>query len=140
MSLFKTITRAAAKLRRGLSVMVLGPVQSDGLGRAADRIAELGGAIEHQAEMFTALSALIDDPAGYGLFVMECDSYGGLAAGRTACAMLGSLTTRIPVILITGESCENAIPERSQDPIILPAPLSKMALEQALSWHRWIAA
>lgn len=140
MSLFKTITSAAAKLRRGLSVMVLGPVQSDGLGRAADRIAELGGVIEHQAELFTALSAMIDDPAGYGLFVMECDSYGGLAAGRTACAMLGSLTTRIPVILITGETGESAIPELRQDPIVLPAPLSAGALEHALSGCRWIAA
>ncbi|NCM95826.1 MAG: hypothetical protein GW948_00445 [Rhodobacterales bacterium] len=137
---FKTITNAAAKARRGRAVMVLGPVQSPGLGLAADRIAELGVTIEHEAEMFTALSAMIDDPAGYGLFVMACDSYGGLAAGRTACAMLGSLTTRIPVILITGETGEKVIPELGQDPIVLPAPLSTGALEQALSGCRWIAA
>lgn len=140
MLLIKTITSAGAKLRRGLSVMVLAPADWGGLGRAADHIADLGGEIEHEAEMFTALSALIDDPAGYGLFVMACDSYGGLAAGRTACALLGGLTARVPVILITGEACAKVSAGWCDDAVVLQASLATGVLEQALSGPQWVAA
>ncbi len=66
-----------------------------------DRIAGLGGAIEVEAEVYSALSAMIDDPMGYGLFVMECDGLGGIEAGARAAAALAAVKSRVPVILIS---------------------------------------
>ena len=140
MSLFQALSPGAARVGPGLSAMVLGRARSEGVRLAANEIAALGGTVEQEDEMFTALSAVIDDPTGYGLFVMDCDGYGGLAAGRTAFAMLGGLTERIAVILIADDCPAQSISDDRAAPMLLRPPLSSAALEQALSGCQWLAA
>jgi len=41
------------------------------------------------------------DPAGYALFVIDCDSFGGLELGRKAVAMMAEAAGRVPVILVS---------------------------------------
>ena len=109
----------------GVRAMVVSPV-ADGV--AARRVAGLGGIVETVDEVFLGLGALIDDPAGYGLLVMECDAFGGIDAGRRAFAMLGELSRKIPVILITSDCPEQTFPSDRRAPIILRAPVSAVAL------------
>lgn len=58
------------------------------------RIAGLGGAVEIETEVYSALAAMIDDPMGYGLFVMDCDGLGGIEAGERAAITLAAVKSR----------------------------------------------
>ena len=69
---------AALPVGYGVRVLFLS-AQTDGPLQA--RIAGLGGAVEVETEIYAALAAVIDDPMGYGLFVMDCDGLGGGEAG-----------------------------------------------------------
>ena len=115
----------ATRVGWGVRAMV---VSSATDGVAARRVAGLGGIVETVDEVFLGLSALIDDPVGYGLLVIECDDFGGIDAGRQAFAMLGELSKRIPVILITRDCPEQTFPADRRGPIILRAPVSAVAL------------
>lgn len=101
-------------------------------GRVAQRIAGFGGRVEAEGEMFAALSAVLDDPAGYGLFIMECDDLGGLDAGRRAVTLLAQSARPIATILISRECGEQVFPEDRSAPILLRAPLSAVALRVAM--------
>ena len=92
------------------------------------RLASLGSAIELTADLFIGLEAAIDDPAGYGLFVIDCDSIGGIEAGRRAFGMLGETAHRLPVILISKDCQQQQFPEDRRAPILLRAPLSAISM------------
>lgn len=110
---------------RGVRVLML----SDGPDTAAqDRVAELGGKVDCEAELYTALAAMMDDPLGYGLFVMETDAFGGIEAGLRAFQMLRAANVRIPVILVGRDCGRQIFPEERSAPIQLQAPLSMVSL------------
>ncbi len=88
----------------------------------------MAGLLKSETEVFTALEAVIDDPAGYGLFIMDCDAFGGLEAGLKAFATLGLTKARVPVILISKECGEQTFPEDRSAPIILRSPLSAVSM------------
>ena len=118
----------AALAGRGVRVLLM---SSEGeTGVTSRRLASLGGQVEVEAELFSALAALIDDPAGYGLFVMDCDgdNVGGLAAGRRAVKMLGAVVLRVPVILVSRECGERGFPNDRSAPIVLRAPATLVSL------------
>ena len=115
----------------GGSVKVLLLTSEAENGQMSLRLARLGGQVEVMGELFTALAAVIDDPVGYGLFVIDCDSPGvdGLEGGRRALQMLGDLTSRIPVILVSGTCGEQRFPDDHAAPTELRAPLSALSLK-----------
>ena len=122
----------ATRVGRGVRVLLM---SSEGeTGVTSRRLASLGGQVEVEAELFSALAALIDDPAGYGLFVMDCDgeNVGGLAAGRRAVQMLGDVVLRVPVMLVSRERGEQGFPNDRSAPIMLRAPLTSVSLRVGL--------
>ena len=113
----------------GVRVLVL---SSEGEhGPISRRLAHLGGRVDVSEELFAGLSELIDDPAGYGLFVVDCDSagVGGLEAAQRAVQMLGDLAQRVPVILVSGEPRDHSFPPDRATPTILRAPISAVSLK-----------
>jgi hypothetical protein len=109
----------------GVRVLLLTP---EDRGPLASRIAGFGGRVDTETEMYAALSALIDDPAGWSVFVMECDSYGGLEAARRATSMLGTVAERLAIILISAECDRQVFPEDRRAPIVLRGPASAVSL------------
>jgi len=109
----------------GVRVMLLSSAADTAV---AARLAGLGALVEREAEFYTAMSALIDDPAGFGLLVVECDSLGGVEAGRRAAATLAAVQSSVPVILISAAFQTQVFPESRQGAVCLRAPLSLVAL------------
>ncbi|MBK6466535.1 MAG: hypothetical protein IPL38_07635 [Rhodobacter sp.] len=116
---------AALPVGYGVRVLFLS-AQTDGPLQA--RIAGLGGAVEVETEIYAALAAVIDDPMGYGLFVMDCDGLGGGEAGERAVATLAAVNSRVPLILISGEHATQVFPQQREAPVRLRAPLSAVSL------------
>ena len=118
----------AALVGWGIRVLLLSGEGETGL--TSRRLASLGGQVEVEEELFAALSALIDDPTGYALFVLDCDgpNVGGLEAGRRAVQMLGDVSQRVPVILVSHECGEQRFPNDRTAPTVLRAPLSSVSL------------
>ncbi|MFZ1483159.1 MAG: hypothetical protein WAT25_20560 [Paracoccaceae bacterium] len=116
---------AALPVGYGVRVLFLS-AQADGPLQA--RIAGLGGAVEVETEIYAALAAVIDDPMGYGLFVMDCDGLGGGEAGERAVATLAAVNSRVPLILISGEHATQVFPQQREAPVRLRAPLSAVSL------------
>lgn len=109
----------------GVRVMLLGSGKDTA---AEERLISLGSKVDRETELYTALAAMMDDPLGYGLFVMDTDAFGGMAAGMRAMAMLRAADVRIPVIL-AGQDCgAQVFPEERSAPILLKAPLSMVSL------------
>ena len=129
MQVIRSLERDDATLV-GWGVRVLLLSAEGEFGLTGRRLVSLGGRVEAVGELFEALSALIDDPSGYALFVLDCDgaSVGGLQAARRGIQMLGGDAGRVPVILVSRECREQRFPEDRLDPTILRAPLSSVAL------------
>lgn len=118
-----------ARVGWGVRVLLLSSEGDDGL--ILRRLAGLGCRVDVVEELFTALSEVIDDPAGYGLFVVDCasDGVGGLAAARRAVQMMGEAMKRVPVILVSQECAEQEFPCDRLQPIILRATLSAVSMK-----------
>ncbi|PZR00360.1 MAG: hypothetical protein DI533_07225 [Cereibacter sphaeroides] len=124
----------------GARVLLLASDTDVGLQR---QIAGMGGRIDREDEMYAGLSALMDDPAGWDLFVMACDGFGGLEAGLRAHGMLGAVAQRVRTILISAECGRQTFPEEMAQPILLRGPVSTVslrvgmehALRGKLNWH-----
>ncbi len=115
--------------RVSFSVRVL-LVTSHREGEIARRLNSLGAQVEIVDEMFTALSDVIDDPVGYSLFVLDCDSanVGGLEGGKRAVQIMGVLVGRVPVILVSQDCTEQRFPEDRMAPTQLRAPVSILSM------------
>jgi hypothetical protein len=110
----------------GIKVLVLtSPQAGSSLSR---RIASLGGQIEVLHELFAGLEAIIDDPAGYGLLVIDCDDMGGIETVRKSVTLLASTGRRFPVLLFSNEVALHSFPEDSAVPTTLRAPVSTVSL------------
>jgi hypothetical protein len=128
----------------GVHVLLLSGSPAGAAGPTAQRISAMGGRLQIEAEYYAALAALHDDPADYGLFVMDCDDFGGLEVGRRAVALLGRLERPMPCILLGRAAAEQEFPTATTAPVILRAPVSavsmRVGLEHALRgrlmWRR----
>lgn len=118
----------AALVGWGVRVFLLSAGAGEGPGRIAERLAGFGGLVEVETDMFAAAEAAQADATGFGLFVMECDAFGGLEAGRRMIAMLGRAAERMPVILVSSEVRVQTFPGDSAGPIELRAPASAVSL------------
>jgi len=112
----------------GLGMRVMLVTMEDSDGPITRRLAGLGGQVEAHAELFTGLSQLIDDPYGYGLFVVDCDAFGGLDPVRRACLQLEEQAARVPVLLISRECQTQIFPTDRHAPVVLRAPVSAVSL------------
>ncbi|MBI1171660.1 hypothetical protein GC209_09675 [bacterium] len=114
----------------GFGIRVLLLTAESGGGAIGRGLAGLGSQIDVVDEVFTALSDILDDPIGYGLFVIDCESgnVGGLEGGRRAVQMMGDIIGRVPVILISKECGTQSFPEDRMKPTQLRAPLSVISL------------
>ena len=110
----------------GIRVLLLAASAME--GRAVRHLAALGSSVETTDELYAALGAVIDDPVGYGLFVIDCDSVGGLEAGRKAVQVLNGSDSKVPVILVSTECGEQIFPQDRRAPTLLRAPLSSVAM------------
>lgn len=129
MQIIRTLeTENAALVGWGVRVLLL--TAEGGEGVTSRRLASLGGRVEVADELFAALSAVIDDPLDYALFVVDCDgaNVGGLDAGRRAIQMLGEVALRVPVILVSRDCGEQRFPDETGAPTVLRAPLSSVSL------------
>ncbi len=97
-------------------------------GPIAQRLAGIGGRVEVADELFIGLEAALDDPRGYELLVIDCDTMGGVELGRRATEMLGETARSLPVILISSDCQRQVFPERPNAPTELRAPLSAVSL------------
>jgi hypothetical protein len=124
----------------GLNVRVMLVSGDDARQQIVSRLAQLGGAIDSNSDLFTGLEAVIEDPVGYGLLVVDCDHIGGLEAGLRAQKLLGTAIHRVPVILVSSECTTQSFPEESGQPVVLRAPATtlsmRMGFEHALR-HRY---
>ena len=109
----------------GVRVLMLADVVDRG---AEERLVGLGGKVDTETELYTALAAMMDDPLGYGLFVMDTDAFGGIEAGLRAFQMLRAADVRIPVILVGRDCGRQVFPEERSAPILLQAPVSMVSL------------
>ena len=119
----------AAMVGRAVRVLLL---TSEGeAGMMGRRLAGLGARVEVVDELFSAMSDLIDDPAGYAMFVVDCDSasVGGLEAAQRAIKMLGDVAQRVSVILVSSECHDQRFPQDRTAPVVLRAPMSAVSLK-----------
>ena len=129
MQLFRPLDQENAVLVGwGVRVLLLAPDGGEGGARIAERLQGFGGRIEAEHDEFAALEALQVDATGFGLFVMDCDPFGGLAAGRRVMSMIGLAAERTRCILISREVTVQTFPEDPMQPILLRAPLSAVSL------------
>ena len=112
----------------GLGIRVMLVSQGQEAAPLPHRLAGLGGKVEMADDLFAGLEAVIEDPAGYGLCVIDCDSFGGLAAGRRAHALLAGVAQRVPVILLSQECASQEFPEGRGEAVVLRAPTSGISL------------
>lgn len=116
----------AAPVGFGIRALLVTGMMADNVIR--HRLAGLGSVVEMTDDLFIGLEAVLEDPAGYGLLVIDCDSIGGIDAGRRAFAMLGEMSRRMPVILVSSECKDQMFPEDRSAPVTLRAPLSMVSM------------
>jgi hypothetical protein len=126
MQAFRPVDYVPATLvGRGLRVMLTGAAEDSPV---ADKLARLGGAVEAEPEAFMALSMVMDDPQGYGLFVIDADGLGSGNEAQRICSLLKGAFPRLPVIIIGGNTVAQSFPEDIAHPVRLRAPVSSVSL------------
>lgn len=93
-------------------------------GHSARRLAGFGSRVDCEAELYAALSGIIDDPLGYDLFVMDCDDFGGIEAGERAVATLIAAEARMRIMLISRDFDVPTYPMGRRTVVCLPSPVS----------------
>ena len=92
-------------------------------GESAQRLADYGSLVELADDPGAALAAVLDDPLGYDLFVMDCDAFGGIAAAERAIATLIAAEARMRVMLVSREFDVPAYPLGRRTAVCLPDPV-----------------
>ena len=130
MSITPTIASEPA-LSIGMGVRVMLLTGRDGTD-LAHRIGGLGGLVEHETDIFSALETVLATESAYGVFVMDCTDLGGIDAGRTVLKMLGTRCFTMKIILIS-DVPKPAFHGGPGAPTTLCAPVSDDALHAAFT-------
>lgn len=94
-------------------------------GESAQRLAGYGSLVEIEGDLAPALAAVLDDPLGYDLFVMDCDAFGGMAGAHRAVSALVAAEARMRVMLISRDFDVPAYPMGRRTAVCLPDPVSE---------------
>lgn len=105
----------------GVRVMLLTD-HSD--NRTARRLASYGSVVDVVDDLDEAIAAILDDPFGYDLFVMECDGFGGLGGAEQAIASLIAGDAKMRVMLVSREFDVPAYPLGRRTAVCLPEDVS----------------
>lgn len=109
----------------GLRCMILAATPQTAF---AGHLERLSSNVEFESELYTALSAIVDDPGGYDLLLVDCDSFSDHEIGQVAVATLRAVQSRVAVILVSTRYEEQSFPQSRHEPICLRAPLSALSL------------
>ncbi len=101
----------------GVRVLLLSDVEG---GRTARRLARCGSHVDVEETLEIALTRLCQDPMGFDLFVMDCDSYGGISGGERAVSSLIAAEAKMRVMLVSREFDEPALPFGRRTAVCLP--------------------
>jgi hypothetical protein len=93
-------------------------------GRTARRLAAYGSVVDTADDLEDAVAAILDDPFGYDLFVMDCDGFGGVAGAEQAIAALIAGDAKMRVMLISREFDVPAYPLGRRTAVCLPEDVS----------------
>lgn len=130
MQVFRSFEQnGVAMVGRAVRVLL---VSSEGeTGVMARRLAAMGAKVDVIDEIYEAVSDVMDDPAGYGLLVVDCDSanVGGLEVAQRAVTLLGAAIQRVPSVLISRDCVTQRFPQDRAAPVVLRAPLSAVSLK-----------
>ncbi len=105
-----------------------------GIAATAEACLDLGLEIEIADEIYDALADVADDPKGYSVFVLDCDSFGGIEAGRRTSLWLSRIAPRVAVILVTRTGTPHAQDSASGQhaPTVLCRPQTTTSVRHAL--------
>ncbi len=106
----------------GVRVMLLTD-QAEGL--TARRLAQFGSVIDTVDDLEDAVTAILDDPLGYDLFVMDCDGFGGIAGAEQAISTLIAGDAKMRVMLVSREFDVPAYPLGRRTAVCLPDDVSE---------------
>jgi len=101
----------------GVRVLLLSDLEC---GRTADRLARCGSLVDVEETLDTALTRLREDPMGYDLFVMDCDSFGGIPGGEKAVSSLIAAEAKMRVMLVSRDFDAPALPFGRRTAVCLP--------------------
>lgn len=116
-SLIATGGGAVAAHRPGVRVMLLTDRPD---GPTAHRLAGYGSGLDIEGDFDAALAAVIDDPMGYDLFVMDCDAFGGMDAAERAVSTLIAADARMRIMLVSRDFGVPTYPLGCRTAVCLP--------------------
>jgi len=105
----------------GVRVMLL---SDHAEGRTGQRLADYGSVVDVADGLDGAVTAILDDPFGYDLFVMDCDGFGGIAGAEQAISSLIAGDAKMRVMLVSREFDVPAYPLGRRTAVCLPEDVS----------------
>ena len=105
----------------GVRVMLL---SDHAEGRTGQRLADYGSVVDVADGLDGAVTAILDDPFGYDLFVMDCDGFGGIAGAEQAISSLIAGDAKMRVMLVSREFDVPAYPLGRRTAVCLPENVS----------------
>jgi hypothetical protein len=127
----QTVIRTEGKVEEasasGVRVLVLTDAPK---GPTVRRLAGFGTQVEIEEAYEVALYAILDDPLGYDLLVIDCDGYGGIEAGERAIAFLIAAGAKMRIMLISREFEVPAFPLGRRTAVCLPTAVPDAAFRR----------
>jgi hypothetical protein len=114
---FLTNRQQLASHALGVRVMLLTDRAEGNTGR---RLASYGSLVDTADALEEAVSAVLEDPFGYDLFVMDCDSFGGVEGAERAISALISGGARMRIMLVSRDFDVPAYPLGRRTAVCLP--------------------
>jgi hypothetical protein len=114
---FLTNRQPLATHSRGVRVMLLTDQAEGATGR---RLAAFGSVVDVSDGLEGAVSAILEDPFGYDLFVMDCDGFGGVPGAERAISALISGGARMRIMLVSRDFEVPAYPLGLRSAVCLP--------------------
>jgi hypothetical protein len=105
----------------GVRVMLLTD-NADGV--TGQRLSDYGSLVETADDLQDAVTAVLRDRFGYDLFVMECDSFGGITGAERAIAGLIAGDAKMRVMLVSREFDVPVYPLGRRTAVCLPEDVS----------------
>ena len=89
-------------------------------GSTGQRLSSFGSLVDVVDELEEAVAAIIEDPLGYDLFVMDCDGFGGVDGAEYAISTLIARGAKIRLMLISSEFDVPVFPLGVRTAVCLP--------------------
>lgn len=93
-------------------------------GPTVQRLVDYGSLVDVSDDLAEAVAAILEDPFGYDLFVMDCDGFGGIAGAEQAIATLIAGAAKMRVMLVSREFDVPAYPLGRRTAVCLPEEVS----------------